>query len=143
MSAGQRSLDEVVLAYAEAWNTPDEQARSELLDRCWAENGTYTDPISEVHSKEALAAHIGRFLSEGPYGRGPGHRILISSGIEHHHGMIRFTWVLLDPRGAAISRGLDVGELAADGRLQRITGFFGPPPPIPEGWPDNLLWHGD
>jgi hypothetical protein len=143
MNTEQRSLDEVVLAYIEAWNTPDEQARRAVLDRCWTDDGAYTDPISEVRGKEALAAHIGRFLSEGPYGRGPGHRIPISSGVEHHHGMIRFTWVLLDPQGAPMSRGLDVGELAADGRLRRITGFFGPPPPIPDGWPDNLVWHGD
>ena len=30
-------------------------------------------------------------------------------------------------------------ELAADGRLQRITGFFGAFPPIPESWPVGLL----
>jgi hypothetical protein len=28
--------------------------------------------------------------------------------------------------------GMDFVELAADGRLQRITGFFGAFPPIPE-----------
>jgi hypothetical protein len=142
MSAEQRSLDEVMLAYIEAWNTPDEQSRRNLLDRCWADDGTYTDPISEVHGKEALVAHIGRFLSEGPSGRGPGYRIPIGSGVEHHHGVIRFTWVLLDPEGAPVYEGLDVGELAADGRLQRIIGFFGPPPPIPDDWPDHLAWHG-
>ena len=31
---------------------------------------------------------------------------------------------------------------AADGRLQRITGFFGSFPPIPESWPEHLVWHG-
>lgn len=143
MSAEQRSPDEVVLAYIEAWNTPDEQARRDLLDRCWADDGTYTDPISEVQGKEALVAHIGRFLSEGPYGRGPGHRIPVASGVNHHHGMIRFSWALLDPHGASISQGLDFGELAEDGRLRRITGFFGPPPPMPDDWPDHLVWHGD
>ena len=38
--------------------------------------------------------------------------------------MISFTWVLLNPEGVPVSRGLDFGELAADGHLQRITGFI-------------------
>ena len=143
VSAEQRSPDEVVLAYIEAWNTPDEQARRDLLDRCWADEGTYTDPISEVRGKEALVAHIGRFLSERPSRRSTGHRIPIGSGVDHHHGMIRFTWVMLDPKGVSVFQGLDVGEFAADGRLRRIIGFFGPPPPIPDNWPDHLVWHGD
>ena len=40
MSVEQRSLEEVVLAYIEAWNTPDEEARRTLLDRCWADDAT-------------------------------------------------------------------------------------------------------
>ena len=141
MSVEHQSLDEVMLAYIEAWNTPDEQSRRALLDRCWADDGTYTDPIYEVRGKDALGAHIGRFLSEGPSGRGPGYRIPIGSGVEHHHGMIRFTYVLLDPEGEPVFEGLDVGDLAADGRLQQIVGFFGSPPPIPDDWPDHLVWH--
>jgi hypothetical protein len=32
MSVNQRSLDEVVLAYIEAWSTPNEAVRRELLE---------------------------------------------------------------------------------------------------------------
>jgi hypothetical protein len=124
MSVEQRSLDEVVLAYIEAWNTPDQEARRNLLDRCWTDDATYIDPASEVQGKDALVAHIGGFLSGERHGLGAGCRIPMSSGVEHHHGMIRFTWVLLNPEGVPVSRGLDLGELAADGRLQRITGFL-------------------
>lgn len=133
--------EEAVRAYIAAWNTRDDTARRDLLDRCWAEDGIYVDPLSEVHGREALATHIGRFLREG-YGRGPGCRIPISSGIDHHHGMVRFMWVLLDPDGVPVSRGTDFGELAPDGRLQRIAGFFGAPAPIPDAWPDHLVWDG-
>jgi hypothetical protein len=59
MSVEQRSLDEVVLAYIEAWNTPDEEARRNLLDRSWTDDATYIDPASEVQGKDALVAHMG------------------------------------------------------------------------------------
>jgi hypothetical protein len=143
MSAEQRSLDEVVLAYIEAWNTPDEETRRKLLEQSWADDGVYTDPLGEVRGRETLVSHIGRFLSEGPSGRGPGHRIQVANGVDHHHEMLRFSWALLDPHGASISQGLDFGDLAEDGRLRRITGFFGPLPTIPDGWPEHLVWHGD
>ena len=38
---------------------------------------------------------------------------------------VRFGWELGVPGGDVTVAGLDVGILAADGRLQRITGFFG------------------
>jgi len=32
------------------------------------------------------------------------------------------------PDGSTGMEGIDVGQLAEDGRLQSIVGFFGPPP---------------
>jgi hypothetical protein len=75
MSVNQRSLDEVVLAYIEAWSTPDEAVRRELLDVSLADDALYTDPAYEVRGKEELASHIGRSLSGEVYGGpepGPG-----------------------------------------------------------------------
>ena len=51
-----------------------------------------------------------------------------TSGIDAHHGAIRFTWTLRAGDGKIVTEGIDFGELADDGRLSRITGFFGPPP---------------
>lgn len=140
METQHMTPEEAVRAYIEAWSTPDDTARRNLLNECWAEDGMYIDPAFEVHGREALAAHIGRFLHEGAYGLPSGCRIPISSGVGTHHGMVRFTWVLLDPSGTPVSNGTDFGELAPDGRLQRIVGFFGPPPPIPDYWPAHLSW---
>jgi hypothetical protein len=47
------------------------------------------------------------------------------SGIDAHHDYLRFLRELVAPDGTVALAGLDVGELAADGRLRRITGFFG------------------
>src|ERR671921_217150 len=144
MSVNQRSLDEVVLAYIEAWSTPDAAVRRELLGMSLAEGATYTDPAYEVQGKEELADHIGRSLSGEAYGgAGAGARIPISSGVDQHHGMFRFSWVMIGPQEQQILlEGMDFVELAADGRLQRINGFFGAFPPIPESWPEHLVWRG-
>ena len=141
MTVNQRDLDEVVLAYIEAWSTPDEVARRELLDRSVANDASYTDPVYEVRGKEGIASLIGRSLSGEAYdGAGAGARIPISSGVDQHHGVLRFSWVLVDPQERPIMEGMDFVVLAADGRLQRITGFFGALPPIPESWPEQLVW---
>ena len=70
MTVNQRDLDEVVLAYIEAWSTPDEVARRELLDRSVADDASYTDPAYEVRGKEGIASLIGRSLSGEAYDGG-------------------------------------------------------------------------
>ena len=145
MSVNQRILNEdAFLAYAEAWNTPDAAKRRELLDIGLADDCSYTDPAYEVRGKEELADHIGRSLSGEAYdGLGAGARIPLSSGADQHHGMFRFTWVLIEPQERRILlEGMDFVEMAADGRLRRITGFFGGFPPLPESWPEHLVWRG-
>jgi hypothetical protein len=57
--------------------------------------------------------------------RFPGNRFRRLSGIDTHHDQLRFAWELAAPGGAVTVAGVDVGVLAPDGRLQRITGFFG------------------
>jgi len=42
MSVNQRSLDEIVLAYIEAWSTPEAAVRRELLEVSLAEDATYS-----------------------------------------------------------------------------------------------------
>ena len=58
----------------------------------------------------------------------PGHRFRRTSGVDAHNGQLRFGWELAAPDGAIAVAGVDVGEIGADGRLARITGFFGPLP---------------
>ena len=42
------TTEEIVLAYVAAWSETDEGKRRALLEKSWAENGTYTDPTVEV-----------------------------------------------------------------------------------------------
>ena len=112
---------EVVQAYCDAWNAEADERRHALLEQSWADGGTYTDPRTELSGRGALFAHIARVQA----GR-PGSRIVLTSGVDSHHRVLRFSWKLVDPGGRTVVEGVDFGELADDGRLRRILGFFGP-----------------
>jgi len=115
---------ETVEAYLAAWNETDEGKRRPLIDKCWADSGTYTDPMADIAGREPLAALISQFHQQMPGGR-----IALASGIDEHHGRLRFAWKLVLADGSARLEGIDVGQLAPDGRLQSIVGFWGAPPP--------------
>jgi hypothetical protein len=117
------SLQEIVDAYGAAWNERDDAARAELLERAWADDGVYCDPSATVNGRAALVAHIGGFHQTMP-----DHTIDLTSGVDAHAGKFRFTWVMRKAGEVALE-GVDFGELAPDGRIQRIVGFFGPFPP--------------
>jgi hypothetical protein len=127
-------LEKVLLAYVAAWNESDEAKRRCFLEACWADDGVYVDPMAEVVGREALVQHIGQMLERFAHSR-----ILLTSGVDEHHGKIRFTWARVSPNGGKARGGIDFGELEADGWLGRITGFFGAPALIPESWPEHLL----
>jgi hypothetical protein len=118
-------ISEVVSTYGAAWNEPDEGARRKLLEQAWADDGVYCDPTATADGRDALVAHIAGF-----HELFPGARIELVSGVDEHDGWLRFAWALVGADGATLSDGFDVGELAPDGRLRRIVGFFGPFPPL-------------
>jgi hypothetical protein len=117
------SVDEIVSIYGAAWLEPDEDQRRQLLAQAWADDGTYTDPLRHAEGRDALNQAIAGFQQ-----RRPGERITLTSGADHHHGMVRFAWKWYAADGSTILEGVDFGEFASDGRLRRIVGFFGPMP---------------
>jgi hypothetical protein len=116
----------LITDYADAWCEPNPAARKALLDRCWAEDGTYTDPTADIAGRQQLVEHIGGFFE-----RFPGARIARTSAVDAHHGMLRFTWRMVLSDGQVFTEGIDFGRLSPDGRLAGIVGFFGPVAPLP------------
>jgi hypothetical protein len=110
----------VVDAYFAMWNEEDADRRAGLIERAWAEDGSYRDPLLEAEGHAALSEMVATV-----HGHYPGHRFRRTSGIDAHHAHLRFAWELVGPDGAVTVGGLDVGELAPDGRLAHLTGFFG------------------
>ena len=119
-TAGGTAVD----SYARAWLEPDRAARRALLDRCWAVDGVFCDPLGQVTGQDGLADHIGGFQA-----RQPGARIEMVSGVDEHDGYLRFAWRMRAADGSVVLEGTDFGELDGDGVLRRIIGFFGPLPP--------------
>jgi hypothetical protein len=115
----------VVVDYCAAWNTTDPAERERLLARVWAPDGVYSDPEpTNAVGRAALSDAISAFHHNypGAYFR--------CSAPQAHHGAMRVSWVLFRPDGSERLRGMDFSELAADGRIRRVVGFFGLPPEV-------------
>jgi hypothetical protein len=106
--------------YLAMWNEADATKRAELIARAWASDGRYVDPLLHAEGHAALGDMVAAV-----HGKFPGHRFRRVSGVDSYQDQLRFSWELRAPDGTVTAAGLDVGELAADGRLRRITGFFG------------------
>jgi SnoaL-like domain len=106
--------------YLAMWNEQDASRRGELIEQAWTKDGAYLDPALEAKGHAALSEMVAQV-----HERFPGYSFTRTSGIDEHHGLVRFAWQLGDGNGTVAVAGLDVGELADDGKLRRITGFFG------------------
>ena len=93
-----------VLEYVAAWNEPDAATRLKILERCWADDAAYVDPIVELRGRSALSEHISKVQA----GR-PGARLEMMSGVELHHHVVRFLWRLVGADGRAGETSIDVG----------------------------------
>jgi hypothetical protein len=124
--ADTEALTETIVMYCAAWGEPDVSKRTHMLKKTWARPGTYTDPTAHVEGREALIAHIGKFLEQYP-----GAQIVVSSAVDTHHERFRFRWKMLGADGSTALEGMDFGELDEKGQIRRITGFFGPLGPRP------------
>jgi hypothetical protein len=119
MSTTKETID----TYMAAWNEADASKRAKLIERCWAADGLYCDPMSDGRGRDALEGFIA-----GMHAQQPGAKIEMASGIDQHHNQVRFAWAFIDKDGKRAIEGIDVGELTDDGRLSRIVGYWGAPP---------------
>ncbi|HEY3948974.1 nuclear transport factor 2 family protein [Phenylobacterium sp.] len=116
---------EVVAAHCAAWNTTDRAERDRLLERVFAADGVYADPTpTYAAGRAALSATIADFQRQTPGAR------FRCSAPQTHHSAMRVSWLLQGGDGKTITQGQDFYELAPNGQIRRITGFFGPAPSV-------------
>ena len=116
-------MHEMIVAYDAAWNEPNPTERRRLLERSFTEDGVLVEPRGRFEGREAIMERI-RGFSE----RFPGARVLLNSGVDEHHGFLRYAWSIVQPDGSTLLEGIDFAELGSDGRLCRVVMFFGPLP---------------
>lgn len=116
-----RVLDLHLAAYCE----PDATRRAELIAQAWHDDGALVDPPFEGTGHAAIAA-----LADGVLSHYPGHTFRRTTEVDTHHTSARYGWAMVGPDGTVAVAGTDVVEVAADGRLLRVVGFFGDLTPL-------------
>jgi SnoaL-like domain len=113
-------LSETIDAYLAGWNEIDSERRARIVERVWTAGGRLIDPPLAATGREEISQMAATLQSQFP-----DHRFIRVSGIDEHHNHFRFAWEYVAADGSVALSGLDVGELAEDGSIARITGFFG------------------
>ncbi|HWC37589.1 MAG TPA: hypothetical protein VG476_03620 [Acidimicrobiales bacterium] len=103
-----------------ALTEPDRDKRAALIEKAWAEDGSLTDPplvgvgYDGLHKfAETVCEHYA------------GQKFRRVTDVDVHHDRFRYEWELVAPDETVTVAGIDVGDLAPDGRLHTVTGFFG------------------
>lgn len=106
--------------YIAIWNETDPARRRALIAQTWHEDGSYVDPLMTGDGAAGIDAMIAAVQE-----RFPGHEFRLVSAVDSHNDRVRFSWELTpgDDNPPHVA-GVDFGVLAADGRLQAITGFL-------------------
>ena len=106
--------------YLAAYNERDREARDAFIAQVWARDGRLIDPPLAGEGHGAISD-----MASAMHEHYPGHAFRRVSDVDVHHDHLRFAWELVGPDGEIALTGMDAGELDGDGRLSRITGFFG------------------
>ncbi|CAN0459303.1 unnamed protein product [Phaeothamnion confervicola] len=115
----------VIDTYLEAYGEADPTKRIALVRQAWSVDGRLQDPPLEADGHDGIAA-----LTDVLHAHFAGHTFRRTSGVDAHHGMARYGWELVGPDGAVALAGMDVAEFTADGKLAKVTGFFGDVPAV-------------
>ncbi|MCW5230343.1 DUF3291 domain-containing protein [Verminephrobacter eiseniae] len=119
---GAAQAERCIDAYVAAWNEPDAERRMQKLAQVMTDDGVYCDPAKLAQGRAALVDYIAQVQAKYAGGH-----IERTSTVDVHHYSGRFNWRAVKVDGTLLPESLDVVEFARDGRICRVTGFFGPP----------------
>lgn len=112
-------MSDIVSDYLACWNEIDPQARRALIEKLFAADASYVDPMAEVHGHEAIDTLIAAVQQQFP-----GFVFSPHGPTDTHHNQSSFTWAL-GPEGTDPPVvGFDVVVTAPDGRIETVLGFL-------------------
>ena len=112
-------VSELIDRYFAAWNETDARQRHDLIVRTWSDDANYLDPLMQGEGHAGIDAMI-----QGVQEQFAGYQFHRTGAVDAHHDRARFSWELAPADGPAVAAGTDFGMIAADGRLQTVTGFL-------------------
>jgi SnoaL-like domain len=116
------SIADIMDGYFAMWNESDPIRRQAVIARTWTQDARYADPLVAADRTDALDAMVA-----GVQTQFPGHRFVLASAIDAHHGWAMWQWELAGAgaaSGAPVAAGVDFATLAPDGRLREVIGFL-------------------
>ncbi|WP_309101987.1 nuclear transport factor 2 family protein [Microbacterium sp.] len=112
-------MNEIVTAYLETWNATETGVRAALLERHWADDAAYTDPMVAVSGRAGIGGVI-----EAVQGQFPGFVFSLVGTPDTHHGYTRFQWGLGPAGDEPLVVGFDVLNTDDTGRIRQVIGFL-------------------
>lgn len=112
-------LEARVDAFFTAWTEPQREARCAALRAVAVEELAFRDRFSCTAGIDDLAEHIGAAMVHLP-----GLRMEREGPVRQCQGTAVVDWRALGPDGSVKGRGVNVLELAPDGRLLAVTGLW-------------------
>lgn len=110
---------EIATQYVRVWNEKDPARRRMLIERTFTPHARYMDPLMQSAGHDALDAMICAAQKQFS-----GLRFSVSGAPDGHHDVVRFSWALGVSDAESTAAGTDVAVVAADGRIEQITGFL-------------------
>jgi hypothetical protein len=113
-------LRPAVDAFLAAWSEKDEARRRAALAAVATEDVTFADAFSCTAGIDDLVAHLAAAQFHMP-----GVVLERTGDVRQCQGTAIVEWTAKGPDGASRGRGTNVFDLAPDGRIRRVVGFWG------------------
>ncbi len=114
------NVNETADKFLAAWGEPDVALQASLLEQSVAPEISFRDKFSATEGLEDMKLHLAAAVQHMP-----GVRVKREGDVSQCQGTAVIRWVVIGPNGAEMGRGMNVCELAPDGKFARVTGFWG------------------
>jgi hypothetical protein len=112
-------MKDVIARYLDCWNQTDPAARRALIEKVWASDAEYTDPMAQARGHAAIDATIGAVQQQFP-----GLVFSLAGPIDAHHKQARFTWGLGPDGAEPLVIGFDVAVTDENDKITTVLGFL-------------------
>ena len=116
---GEPAATRCIESFFQAWSEKDPQRRRALLESCATPEVSFRDAYSATDGIDDLVANLAAvqaFL--------PGVTLTREGEVRLSHGTALVGWSARRENGESAATGVDVFELAPDGRIARVAGFW-------------------